>query len=56
MRALDPSWLRVELDAIEREQHNWDRALKASYDVAVQRVFEFQDQARLKEDDRKEAR
>lgn len=42
MNLLDPCWLSIELDAVQKEQEHWDRALKSSYAIAVQRVFEHQ--------------
>ncbi len=43
MQYLDPSWLSVELTAIQQEQQTWDNSLKASYDASMQRVFAFQE-------------
>lgn len=43
MQYLDPSWLNVELEAIQKEQMHWDDSLRASYDAAVQRVFAYQE-------------
>jgi hypothetical protein len=42
MQSLDPRWLSVELESIQREENGWDRVFKESYDIAVQRVLEFQ--------------
>jgi len=44
MENLTPSWLSVELAAIQKEQQNWDSSLKASYDASMQRVFAYQQQ------------
>jgi hypothetical protein len=42
MLALDPRWLSIELEAIQRDAGEWDKVLKDSYNIAVQRVFEYQ--------------
>ncbi|QQO14862.1 hypothetical protein JJB99_01305 [Bradyrhizobium diazoefficiens] len=42
MNSLDPSWLSIELEAIQKEQERWDQALKSSYAVAVARVLRYQ--------------
>jgi hypothetical protein len=42
MQSLDPRWLSVELEAIQRDEGGWDRVLTESYEIAVQRVLEYQ--------------
>lgn len=42
MQSLDPKWLSIELNAIQQEEGDWDKVLKDSYELAVQRVFEYQ--------------
>jgi hypothetical protein len=42
MQSLDPRWLSIELESIERDENGWDKVFKDSYDLAVQRVLEFQ--------------
>jgi hypothetical protein len=55
MNSLNPGWLTVELEAIQKDQERWDRALKISYEVSMQRVFEHQAKvvSRLGNDDQK---
>jgi hypothetical protein len=42
MLELDPRWLSIELEAIQRDERGWDKVLKYSYDISVQRVFDYQ--------------
>jgi hypothetical protein len=42
MQSLDPQWLSIELEAIQHEEGDWSRILAESYDLAVQKVFEYQ--------------
>ena len=42
MQSLDPRWLSIELEAIKVEDGEWTRVLGDSYEIAVQRVLEFQ--------------
>ncbi len=42
MQSLDPRWLSVELESIQRDENEWDRVFEESYGIAIQRVLEFQ--------------
>lgn len=42
MNSLDPRWLSIELEAIQKEQEGWNQTLKTSYEVAIQRVIQHQ--------------
>ena len=42
MQSLDPRWLSVELEAIQKDEGGWDKVLTESYEIAVRRVFEYQ--------------
>jgi hypothetical protein len=42
MLSLDPRWLSIELEAVERDQAGWDKVLTESYELAVKRVLEYQ--------------
>jgi hypothetical protein len=42
MQSLDPRWLSIELESIQRDENDWDAVFKESYDLAVQRVLAFQ--------------
>jgi hypothetical protein len=48
MQSLDPQWLSIELEAIQHDDGDWNRILGESYDIAVQKVFEYQ--ARMSSD------
>ena len=42
MQSLDPRWLSIELEAVQRDEAGWDKVLTESYDIAVRRVLEYQ--------------
>lgn len=47
MQSLDPRWLSVELEAIQKDEGGWDKVLTESYEIAVRRVFEYQARNRV---------
>jgi hypothetical protein len=50
MQSLDPRWLSVELEAIQKDEGGWDRVLAESYQISVQRVLEYQARNRAAEE------